>query len=67
MCTKHEIVLVDFLLELGNDIHDFLLDLELYGVYVVLDGVEVLLLLLLPLQQPLDTFHPTHLTVNRAY
>ena len=58
---------MEFFGEAGEDGSDFLFDLELDGVDVVFDGVEVLLLLLLPLQQSLHTLHAHHLPVDQAY
>ena len=43
-------LMLQFLLESENDVADFFLNLEFYGVDVVLDGVEVLLFLLLPFE-----------------
>lgn len=56
-------LMLQFLLESENDVADFFLNLEFYGVDVVLDGVEVLLFLLLPFEQTLDSLYCQHLSV----
>ena len=50
-------LMLQFLLKSENDIADLFFDLEFDCVDVVLDWVEVLLFLLLPFEQTLDSFY----------
>lgn len=53
-------------MKLLDDIAKFLLNLKLQGIDMFLNSSEMLFLLLLPFQQPLNSLYTRHLSVNDA-
>ena len=58
------LLFLQLLLKFIDYVAYFFLYLELYGIYMVLNRIEVLLFLLLPFQQTLNSFYVQHLTMD---